>query len=663
MKNLEKEIKKMKNLYSYNGDITLLESIKLNETLTDDLEIGEQVRGVNVRKSLSTATDLASSGLVNAFKEMETAIGLKNNPIRLGRLELRTADQIFDAIKNGSLQGKELGRVEKGLLRAPSTTSELRKAIIVDWVKDKNVLKELSQNAKNSKDISKYLKDKGYAKESIDEIIKQMKSNGTIDAKGVFNTGAGGVKPPVGGTKNVSNLPKEVWDTLRQKLKQKTSWKKLLLWGAGLGITGAVLWNAVSSSGESLPDDFPKEEPLNTQWAPCIAKLITDKRGVLTNLSDGSSVVKVTTEEYPSGVYFYDNGNAYDVGKKVWGKWKCKGGQVVSENELNEQIDSTMSVDVDKMVDLLDFPVSQSDLKDAYVILKKYTDSGKGKKFLEIYQQAGTGGGDLNKTLKYIYTQKAESVQYKNEIKKLINQIESGSGGTGSPSTGGALDDIEITWGGGKSSGGGGSSSGGGGSSFKSCSDFPFTFGCKNEIIKEVQKCLGMEERHQTGNFGPITLKYLETKRGENTITKQVYDDIMKICKQSPSTETPATGTETPATGTETPSTGTETPTTGTETPTTGTETPTTGTETPSIGQTPTELYNSLIKDGYLFGRLNGRRVVYKGPDLSKEDEQKLISIMNETGYRVSRSNYDYRRGDKIVFKRNKVSPEETQTT
>lgn len=82
------------------------------------------------------------------------------------------------------------------------------------------------------------------------------------------------------------------------------------------------------------------------------------------------------------------------------------------------------------------------------------------------------------------------------------------------------------------------SSGGSGGSSFKPCSDFPFTFGCKNEIIKEVQKCLGMEERHQTGNFGPITLKYLETKRGENTITKQVYDEIMKICKQTSTNKT-----------------------------------------------------------------------------------------------------------------------------
>ena len=539
MKNLEKEIKKMKNLYSYNGDITLLESIELNETLTDDLEIGEQVRGVNVRKSLSTATDLASSGLVNAFKEMETAIGLKNNPIRLGKLELRTADQIFDAIKNGSLQGKELGRVEKGLLRAPSTTPELRKAIIVDWVKDKNVLKELSEHAKNSKEISKYLKDKGYSKESIDEIIKQMKSNGTIDAKGVFNTGT--VKPTPGGTtlNQMPNLPKNWWEGLREKLKQKTSWKKLLLWGGGLGITGAVLWSMVSESGEPLPEDFPKERPTETQWAPCVAKLITDKSGVLTNLSDGSSVVKVTTQEYPSGVYFYNNGNVYDVGKKVWGKWKCKGGQVVSEHKLNEQgteIDvNTMTKYVDTAVIDLDGWVGVDNLNSLLNIVKNLkgkTFQGKDAitEFLSLYKD-DEGGDDFISDVNSVgvKTLGTSGILPKREILSIV------SGGSSTPTSGDSLDGIEITWGGEKPTKTVTPPTGGGKKqqTYRPCTDFPFTFGCKNVVIKEVQKCLGMEEKYQTGNFGPITLKYLENKRGENIITKEVYDDIMKNCKQS----------------------------------------------------------------------------------------------------------------------------------
>jgi hypothetical protein len=190
---------------------------------------------------------------------------------------------------------------------------------------------------------------------------------------------------------------------------------------------------------------------------------------------------------------------------------------------------------------------------------------------------------------------------------------------------------------------GGDPSSGGSQQTYRPCTEFPFTFGCKSQAIKEVQKCLGMEERHQTGNFGPITLNYLETKRGENTITKQVYDDIMKICKQtSTDVETPSTGTETPA---------------DVETPSTGTETPSTGTETPSTGESGGEIYARLNADGVLGFRMGTKKrvLVYKGPDLSEEEIEKLTIFLQSRGYRFSRFNNDYRKGDKIVFKRNKT--------
>jgi len=54
-----------------------------------------------------------------------------------------------------------------------------------------------------------------------------------------------------------------------------------------------------------------------------------------------------------------------------------------------------------------------------------------------------------------------------------------------------------------------------------------------------------------------------------------------------------------------------------------------------------------------LVGRLKGRRIVYKGPDLSKEEREKLEEHMKKTGYRLSRLVKDYKKGDKIVFKRN----------
>lgn len=81
---------------------------------------------------------------------------------------------------------------------------------------------------------------------------------------------------------------------------------------------------------------------------------------------------------------------------------------------------------------------------------------------------------------------------------------------------------------------GGGTSGGGGnrgGTTYKNCTDFPYTFGCRSQVIKEVQVCLGMPPKYQTGNFGPITLRELKSKRGEETITKEVYDSIKQACQ------------------------------------------------------------------------------------------------------------------------------------
>ncbi len=62
------------------------------------------------------------------------------------------------------------------------------------------------------------------------------------------------------------------------------------------------------------------------------------------------------------------------------------------------------------------------------------------------------------------------------------------------------------------------------------CNDFPYKLGCSNEIIKKVQKCLDMEPKYQTGYFGEMTLKHLKSKRGEDQITKEVYESILLNC-------------------------------------------------------------------------------------------------------------------------------------
>jgi hypothetical protein len=74
---------------------------------------------------------------------------------------------------------------------------------------------------------------------------------------------------------------------------------------------------------------------------------------------------------------------------------------------------------------------------------------------------------------------------------------------------------------------------------------------------------------------------------------------------------------------------------------------------TPATAESPSDLYTRLVKNNLLVGRLNGKKAVYKGPDLSQEDNQKLQSYLSQQGYRLSTFDNDYETAsDKLVFRR-----------
>jgi len=172
------------------------------------------------------------------------------------------------------------------------------------------------------------------------------------------------------------------------------------------------------------------------------------------------------------------------------------------------------------------------------------------------------------KSLDYIATFQAGSVLSKNKMYELIKQIESGKTGGEEQQGGGTADlsGIEITW---------------DGENkeeekpkpqdddlpriqtFFDCKDFPFRFGCRNPKIKEIQRCLGMDAKYQTGNFGPLTLAKLRNQYGtaqisdvssSGKIDETLYQTIMRNCGSTPPPQ-PNTGTTTTATGTTTTTT------------------------------------------------------------------------------------------------------------
>jgi hypothetical protein len=54
---------------------------------------------------------------------------------------------------------------------------------------------------------------------------------------------------------------------------------------------------------------------------------------------------------------------------------------------------------------------------------------------------------------------------------------------------------------------------------------------CKNETVRKIQACLKMPKRYQTGNFGPITQEYLES-RDQNGIL-MTTETIIAVCAKN----------------------------------------------------------------------------------------------------------------------------------
>ena len=66
-------------------------------------------------------------------------------------------------------------------------------------------------------------------------------------------------------------------------------------------------------------------------------------------------------------------------------------------------------------------------------------------------------------------------------------------------------------------------------SKYTKCSEeLPIKQWCKNETIRKVQACLKMPKRYQTGNFGPITQEYLESR--DQNGTSITTETILNIC-------------------------------------------------------------------------------------------------------------------------------------
>jgi hypothetical protein len=623
----------------------LIDIIKENQA-----DLGEVVGS---RSVFSTILKGGSGTLKNSFKTAITQV-LNFDPKnaiyvgskKAGNLaKITTADDFIKALKNNTIGSKELGKVYSGLFKNPTTGRDFLKILVPDLLDDATFIRKYAKYA-DDKSLKDALKASQYSDDAIKEIMAASKKPGSkFNQARVGGGSAGGGK----GGRNQPIPPgpnKTLWDRITE-LRKFTTWPSAVKWAVSLGIGAAVLWAFCNANGILFPD-MPETQPEDTgEWPGCIKKLIQSGEGKVVTKDDGSVSVEAKYGPYPDGVSFTNDGRVKDLSTSRMGTWSCEGGQiatneskiitlikgVLSEIKLNEQIDEELSGDVETMIDLLDFPVSQSDLISAGALLKKYVDNGKGDDFLTLYQQSGFGGGDLKTSLKYIYTTNPKSVQAKQNLVNLISQIESGT----STSTTEEDGDIKIDW-----------------DNedeatvtpipkreFKDCNDkpLPHEFGCKSEQIRKLQQCLGDVKADSA--FGPLTKGSLEKRNIDtsNGITQGIIDTV---CGSTGTTTTPERTRLEPI---ELPKR---------ESPFVPIDP--SKFKLPNISAlevTPLKFYTALKDNGNIVGLEGGNRIKYKGPDLDQTQLGKLDIAIETMGYTRIKNLEDLKPyGSKYVWKK-----------
>ena len=499
--------------------------------------------------------------------------------------------------------------------------------------------------------------------------------------------GKGGRKP----------VPPEVTSKLNNK------WK----WALGLIGGGALAyWIYFKSKNERVP-----------QLNDCVMGLVDAGIGKYVPGVGGALAVyveKTGNDEWDraGGLYFYMGNPARVVSKdnKLRGTWTCKNGAPAAQmgatpptgtpeiggadaaaqstnEQLNEQVANDLNNDVNKMIDLLDFPVTKQDLKDAVTLLKKYYGTGQAKTFLDRYQKSGLGGGDLLKTLNWIYTSNPESVENKDTLMRMYQEMRDSK----DTQKGGTLTDyVDITWDGGAPNPNPNPNPNPDPNpnpnptpkpdevQYHDCSSKDLEKGDKLEIgcihpsIKKLQECLisngaDLGPNGADGKFGP---KLSGVLAGKTEIDKAIYDSYTAKCRTASVTGS-TTGT-TVTSGTTSGDT-TNPPLHHDDVISGGTgnapvEQPSNIVHPSEPEVTGEQLFRKWVGT-YFRNKFGGKRqaigqnrLFYKGPDLTQADFDKLNGYLVKNGYQITNDKHAKRYGDKYVWYLNGADQEGEET-
>jgi len=444
------------------------------------------------------------------------------------------------------------------------------------------------------------------------------------------------------------NKIKEILDNTKNEIVTKPSrWARWKAWGERNPKSKKLLYllgfgGAGYAAYKMLFSDTTTEQAKQLTFSNCAGSLVDDAGTTIVTTTGGDPVLKVTktgNQEYDSkgGLMFYNNGRVFTVDKSKRGYWSCKGNTVIAENNLlNEQggelTDQELDTYVSDAVDDLDGYVAEYNLKsllDILTALKGKTYKGKSalQEFLRFYKE--DEGVDFLEDVNSVGVANL-SITAKNMKPQIIAMVSGGgSGGDGKSATG--VDSIiNIKWDGVKTGGGEGDGEGGKKTTkYYDCTSVnldttALTYGCKDDRVAEVQKCLGITA---DGKFGPATRKALidNAYDAKDGITKAIYEKVLKGCKKGEVTST--TGT----TGNSLADVS------YLRNPIKLDLGPTP--ELPKFSrntETNEDFYSRLVANGnFRAGEIGSNRVKYKGTDLNVDDLKKLNDFITSNGYKL----------------------------
>jgi hypothetical protein len=351
----------------------------------------------------------------------------------------------------------------------------------------------------------------------------------------------------------------------------KARWALKLLLLAGVAGAGLLAINYLRKKIK------PGEEE-STQLPPCILDLLSKEGCIMesTATTEGDPVVILTKTGNPEydkagGLKFYMDGTVtYGNGSRK-GRWQCKGqkAEIIHENDTLVNIFENIVLEeefllierdinagrvgriVRRVARRLKDDIGRRDLQTAFRVLNRIKDQTyEGQDAVSLVMQDYTRlhNRDIVQDVQSVTKGLDQrGIKARKDLLALLQSKATEAGvepgvqpGT---STGDPLDKIDIKWDDGstvepkpedkkpeeKKS------------KYTPCHTMPFSFGCNNDRIREMQVCLGLAENLQTGNFGPITLGKLKEAGYDlsNGITEEIYLAVLKGCNKIGTPEQP----------------------------------------------------------------------------------------------------------------------------